>query len=161
MSLVNPHHDPAHAIKCGLACEVLALSGTLRLRVNGWSMLPTIWPGDTLIIQALGTADVHRGDIVCFQRDGRLFVHRVIGESGGVEIRTRGDAMPQPDPPMTHQQLLGRVSCIIWERKQIFPRRKLGGRERAVAGIVRCSDSAARLIVRMKALHRKLQSAVS
>lgn len=161
MTFEIPHLDPAHAINCSLSGEVLALSGALRLRVNGWSMLPTIWPGDTLIILAVSTAEVQSGDIVVFEREGRLFVHRVIGPISSGEIRTRGDAMPQADPPITHQQLLGRVSCIIREHKQIFPHRKLRVRERAIAGIIRCSDTGARLIVRMKSLQRKLQSTVS
>lgn len=146
------HHDPAHAVGCELARETLMLSGKIRLCVNGWSMLPTIWPGDTLIIQ---TADqVRCGEIVLFERDARLFVHRVVAE-GDREIRTRGDAMPQADAPVPRHQLLGRVVCIIREHKRIVPNRKIRLRERTVAGLVRCSDTAARFIVGMKQLKNR------
>ena len=35
-----------HELKCDLAADVIRRFGTLRLRVNGFSMLPSIWPGD-------------------------------------------------------------------------------------------------------------------
>ena len=35
-------------LNASLASEVLRSSGSLHLRVTGWSMLPTVWPGDTL-----------------------------------------------------------------------------------------------------------------
>jgi hypothetical protein len=41
----------AHTVKCELAGEVLASSGTLRLRVRGGNMLPTVSPGDVLLIE--------------------------------------------------------------------------------------------------------------
>ena len=64
----NAAPDPAHLLKCELAREVLRSSGTLRLRVTGWSMLPTVMPGDTLIVDRAG-GGVSRGDIVLFARD--------------------------------------------------------------------------------------------
>lgn len=158
MNSLPAHHDLAHAVRCELAREILMLSGTLRLRVNGWSMLPTIWPGDTLVIRT--PDEVRTGDIVLFERDGRLFVHRVIA-GGDAEIRTRGDAMPHADAPVPHDQLLGRVACILRESRQISPRRKMRVRERTVAGLVRCSKTAARFIVGMKQLKQRLGSTVS
>ena len=50
-AVVTVRADQGHALKCELAAESLRLSGRLRLRVTGWSMLPTICPGDTLIIE--------------------------------------------------------------------------------------------------------------
>ena len=71
-----------HALKCELAGEVLRSSGRLRLRVTGWSMLPAIFPGDTLVIERANGESLGKGDIVLFHRDRRLFVHRVSGTSG-------------------------------------------------------------------------------
>src|SRR5258708_31630032 len=83
--------DTAHSVKCELAGEVLRSSGRLRLRVTGWSMLPTVMPGDTLIVDLVNGA-VSRGDIVLFNRNQRLFAHRVVSTpvDGPGEIITQG-----------------------------------------------------------------------
>jgi len=40
----------AHELKIDLAADVICGFGTLRLRVKGFSMLPTIWPGDVVSV---------------------------------------------------------------------------------------------------------------
>ena len=85
--------DEAHALKCDLAGEVLRSSGTLRLQVMGWSMLPTVLPGDTLVIESAHSNSVCEGDIVLFGRDRRLFAHRVV---------TKGQPMPGCNPGRRH-----------------------------------------------------------
>ena len=70
--------DDAHAVKCELAGEVLRASGRVRLQVTGWSMLPSVWPGDTLVIESVASDAVSEGDIVLFSRERRLFAHRVV-----------------------------------------------------------------------------------
>src|ERR1700758_403813 len=75
----------AHALKCELAGEVLRSSGKLRLRVTGCSMLPAVWPGDTLFVERTTRESVEEGDIVLYERDRRFFVHRVVR-------KTRADA---------------------------------------------------------------------
>ena len=54
----------SHAVKCELAAEVLRSSGRLRLQVTGWSMLPSIWPGDTLTVEQVGFPKVDRKSVV-------------------------------------------------------------------------------------------------
>jgi len=138
-----------NALKCELASEVLRSSGTLRLRVTGWSMLPSVMPGDTLVIERISSDAISEGDIVLFGRDRRLFVHRVVTRSQpqSAEIVTRGDAMPAPDPPVSESDLLGRVSFILRDGKCIEPSRSLRFSERAVAALVRRSTFAARVVV--------------
>jgi len=150
--------DNAHAVKCDLAGEALRLSGTLRLRVMGWSMLPAVWPGDTLVIERAESDAVSDGDIVLFSRDRRLFAHRVVakddraGESG---IRTRGDAMPQADPPVSDRDLLGKVSYIVRNGKCIEPSKTPRLSERAISALVRSSDVAARVVVGVYGMRQK------
>jgi signal peptidase I len=137
-----------YAVKCELASEVLRSHGTLRLRVMGWSMLPTVWPGDVLVIERVDSGAVSEGDIVLFGRDRRLFAHRVVGTNKpGEKILTRGDAMPQPDPPVSDCDLLGRVSFILRNGKRIEPSRTPPLCERAIAALVRNSEIAARVVV--------------
>src|SRR5215469_3672057 len=95
----------SHAIKCELAAEVLRSSGTLRLRVMGWSMLPTVWPGDTLLVQRVDPTEVPEGDIVLFGRERRLFAHRVVKNRNSALV-TRGDSMRTPDPPVDPSEFL-------------------------------------------------------
>ena len=151
--------DDAHAVKCDLAGEVLRSSGRLRLRVMGWSMLPTVWPGDMLVVDRVKSEAVCEGDIVLFDRDRRLFAHRVVKNNvrGDAKILTRGDAMPAPDPPVDETQLLGKVSCIVRDGRCIEPRRNLRFSERAVAALVRGSDTAARVVVGIHGMRQTSQ----
>jgi signal peptidase I len=138
-----------NALKCELASEVLRSSGSLRLRVTGWSMLPAVMPGDMLVIERTSSDAVSEGDIVLFGRDRRFFVHRVVtkGQPRNAGIVTRGDAMPAPDPPVSESDLLGRVSFILRNGKCIEPNRRWRVSERAVAALVRRSTFAARVVV--------------
>src|SRR5450631_1317539 len=107
MRLSPPAWDETHALKCELAGEVLRSSGKLRLRVTGWSMLPTVWPGDTLLIERVGREEVSEGDIVLFGRDRRLFAHRVVAKvdiSENLQLTTQGDGMPRPDAPLVDSE---------------------------------------------------------
>ena len=152
-----------NALKCELAGEVLRSSGSLRLRVTGWSMLPTVMPGDTLLIDRIDSAAVSEGDIVLYGRDRRFFVHRVVAkcEPQKAEFVTRGDAMPSNDPPVPESDLLGRVSFILRNGKCIEPRRTLRLPERAVAAVVQLSTFAARVVVGVHGLRQTCDSAFS
>jgi hypothetical protein len=60
------------------------------------------------------------GDIVLVARDARFFVHRLI-EKDDDEWITRGDSLPQNDPPVAEAQVLGRVSLIRRKTGVIVP----------------------------------------
>jgi len=149
MSACAQPFDAAHAVKCELAGEVLRSSGMLRLRVMGWSMLPAVWPGDTLVVERVGGDVVSAGDIILFSRHQRLFAHRVVAKEGigAAGILTRGDAMPQADPPVADGDLLGRVCAILRNGKHIEPVKTRSFSQRAVAALVRNSEVAARVVV--------------
>jgi signal peptidase I len=138
--------DAAHALKCELAAEALISSGSLRLQVTGWSMFPTIWPGDTLVIERIGTDAVREGDIVLFQRDRRFFVHRVITACSDRSVVTQGDSMPLPDPLVSEQELLGKVSAVWRRGKCLKPQNRLRFAGRMVAALMRRSEVAARVV---------------
>jgi len=153
-----------NALKCELASEVLSSSGKLRLCVTGWSMLPSVWPGDTLLVESASAGQVSEGDIVLFGRDRRLFAHRVVARTRALDnpqIITRGDGMPQPDPPLADSELLGRVSHILRDGRCIEPRTSLPLPERFIAALVRRSESAARLLVRVHGLRQTFPERVS
>jgi signal peptidase I len=106
--------------KLELAKEVLSSGGAIRLRALGTSMLPSIWPGDVLSIESKCGEEIVPGDIVLVARDRRFFVHRLIEKRNSQWI-TRGDAMPQNDPPVAETQVLGRVSTIYRRMRAIVP----------------------------------------
>jgi len=161
----------AHALQCELAGEVLRSSGSLRLCVTGWSMLPTVWPGDTLLIQPADSNQVCEGDIVLFNSGRRFVAHRVVAigkvaATWGVQtstvqaltVQTQGDAVPRPDAPLAASDLLGKVCVILRNGNRIEPGRRLGFSERAVAAWFRHSPIAARVVVRAHGMLQKLHS---
>jgi signal peptidase I len=141
--------DDVQAVKCELAGEVLHSCGTLRLRVMGWSMLPAVWPGDTLFVESASTAAVTEGDIILFAKERRFFVHRIVKRLEQSNFLSRGDAMRKPDPVVHSEELLGKVCSIVRNGKRLAVRRNRGVFERATAGLVAHSPLAARLLVRV------------
>ena len=113
--------------KLDLAAEMLRGRGTVQLKAWGTSMLPSLWPGDLLTIHGTAHDEVVPGDIVLVLHDNRFFVHRL------VEMRrcensfswiTRGDAMPDNDPPAAAFELLGRVGGIRRGNRSFVPSRR-------------------------------------
>ena len=146
-----------NALKCELAGEVLRSSGSLRLRVTGWSMLPTIWPGDTLVVEYAASSDVLDGDVVVFSNGRRFVAHRVVKKTSGPGdsmVQTQGDALSLPDSPVAHDELLGKVSFIVRNGKLVKPARSLRLPERAVAAMFRRSTLSARVVVGVHGLRR-------
>jgi hypothetical protein len=118
-------------------------------------MLPTVWPGDTLVIEPVKSGAVRDGDIVLFSRNGRLVAHRMLAKSGSegdAQILTRGDALSHPDLLVSDRDLLGRVAFIIRNGKSIEPSRNPRFSQRAVAALVRQSETAARAMVRVRGM---------
>jgi Peptidase S24-like len=151
--------DDVHDVKCDLAADVLRSSGKLLLRVNGWSMLPSVWPGDTLLVEWAKDGAVLEGDIVLFGRNRRLFAHRVVRKTpahGGATIATRGDAMPQPDSPISGHELLGKVVFISRNGKLIEPKKQRIP-QRAMSALLRRSKLAARVAVGIHSFRQTLQ----
>jgi signal peptidase I len=150
MTLLGRASRNAHSLKCELAGEVLRSAGSLRLRVTGWSMLPTVWPGDTLVVERAAAGDVVDGDIVLFSNGRRLVAHRLVarnGEAGVSTIQTQGDALPHLDSPVPGENLLGKVSFILRNGRRISPGKDLRLSERAIAALFRRSPRAARVVV--------------
>jgi hypothetical protein len=146
------------ALKCELAAEVLRSFGELRFAATGWSMLPSIWPGETLVVERIDREQVQIGDVVLVQRDGRLCAHRLVWLTEGSNNPrwiTQGDALPVSDRPVVESELLGRVAYLIRDGKCIPVPAELSVTQKLLAGIVRHSVPAARALVY---LNRKRRS---
>lgn len=114
------------ALKLDLAAEVLASFGQARLPVTGSSMFPSMQPGDLLEIRR-PTGPIHTGDVVVFERHGKLVVHRVVGQTGDLLV-TRGDRVRNPDAPVAAAAILGCVIAIERRGQRIAPRLTLMNR---------------------------------
>jgi signal peptidase I len=114
------------AIEVALAEEVLKSSGKLRMMARGSSMIPTIFPGDILLVEHDPLARFRPGDVVLASRGGRFFAHRIVRVTalgGAPRVITRGDSLRQDDPAFSPEQILGRVASLVRGHRQI----ELGG----------------------------------
>jgi signal peptidase I len=112
-------------VVCRLISDVLQLSGRARVSVSGSSMLPSIRPGDNLLVQRTELNEVAPGDIVLFAREDRMFAHRVISQDikDGIPcLVTCGDLLDKNDPPVFANELLGRVTSILRGQSQVHSR---------------------------------------
>jgi hypothetical protein len=157
--------DSRSELKAQLFAEALRSFGKARLAVTGASMLPSIWPGDTLEVRRENASQIVPGDVVLFRRDGRFVAHRVIRRGTGVppvrgghgqdghatsggratRLITRGDRMRDPDSPVAPEELLGRVTAIQRGHRLLMPRRKAWSR--AASWLLTRSDLATRLLL--------------
>lgn len=81
------------------------LPGPTRLRVRGRSMLPTLQPGDDVLVQPVTAEALAPGDWVAL-RGG--FLHRYLGRRAG-RVVTKGDGHRALDPAWPPDAVLGRV----------------------------------------------------
>lgn len=140
------------ATACELAEEVIRKFGSVRLRVQGTSMMPAIRPGDTIEVERTHPREIAPGEIVLYARDGRFFAHRVVRRSQtahGTQLVTQGDRLQAPDAPITARELLGRVKLIERGLRRVPPRARVGTLERALGRILRLSDRATGLYLRL------------
>jgi hypothetical protein len=135
-----------------LATEMLRSFGELRSVVRGASMVPSIFPGDTLIIRPEIARGARRGDVVFFFRDGHFCAHRLLDkteEGGGrIVLLTRGDARRENDPPVAESEMLGRVEAVIRGRKRIEFRRYPAATNRLLRWAVERSTGAVKWLLR-------------
>jgi signal peptidase I len=85
-----------------------------RVRIAGHSMIPTIRPGDTVMVQH-GALHLRRGDVVVLRLNDRLVAHRIIDlkwQTGHRVILTKGDNNPRFDAPCNADAIIGRVLAV-------------------------------------------------
>ncbi len=105
--------DPRQGVKCALFADAVRQFGKAKIKAWGSSMSPAIQPGDVLTIEHCEMNEVAEGDVAGFLRDGRIFVHRVVGvESKTGYFTTRGDALDCCDLPVRREEFLGRVTHV-------------------------------------------------
>jgi hypothetical protein len=117
--------DALNDAKQQLFLEVLRAYGGAKFAANGASMLPAQWPGDVLEVRRQGVAETLPGQVVLYEREGCFVAHRVVDkirQKGRTLLVTRGDRLTQPDPPVSQDELLGRITAIQRGNRRIVPR---------------------------------------
>ena len=148
--------------RCGLAAELLQSRGALQLRAMGSSMLPTLWPGDLVIVQSSNFEQVQVGDIVLYVRRSRFCLHRVLRKSNpGSEpfLITRGDSMPKEDFPVQPREVLGVVTAVC-RRSVTVPARKLSTSGLILGRMLCYSNLCSRVALRLHAHRQREDSGV-
>lgn len=140
---MNASQESWNAERSALAADTLRRSGLLRLQVHGESMLPSLWPGDTVEIATCPLPDVQPGEIVLAFREDRLFLHRFLAHRGADGFLLRGDAMAAPDPMFGSTAFQGRLVQIVRGGQTIPPPIRLRRWSRAL-GVLFCYWDTAR-----------------
>jgi hypothetical protein len=87
----------------------------LRFKATGDSMHPLIENGDVLVVEPV-TPTFSVGDILLNSRpDGLVTAHRLVRirrRNGSRVLVTKGDSLDYLDPPITPEQVLGRIISV-------------------------------------------------
>lgn len=118
---ILPSPDAAQPV-----AEKMRTQGSAYLRVSGGSMVPWIRTGDFVFIRRFDFAKVGAGDVIVFQRNGLVVVHRAIRRINGAAsensaslLITKGDASDDFDAPISAAEFLGRATRIHRGRRHI------------------------------------------
>jgi Peptidase S24-like len=137
-----------NTVRLGLAIEVLQAFGEIRFVARGLSMLPSILPGDMIVVRKASMNEIRAGEVVLYARHDCFYAHRVIRTDGRLTLIARGDAMAQVDSAVSEGELLGRVTTVIRRFKTIPVTRDPGVKIRLLRWVFRRSDLATRFLIR-------------
>ncbi len=148
-------------VGCELAVEVLRSFGELRFRANGSSMLPAIWPGDTLHVSREGATEALPGEIVLFERGGRLVAHRVVEvrrPASGARSRKAGDRSEKLEARSQEQEQITNCGSLTPNPEPLIPiLQQITNRKSQIANAVSrvpCPGSRVQLVTRGDSLGR-------
>jgi signal peptidase I len=117
---------PPSAPRANYISEKVRKNGSACFRVLGQSMFPWIRSGDFVFVRRCAFDAASVGEVILYERDRRLFVHRVIrrvtngstGRSGSLLV-TKGDALDGKDAPVSEAEFLGRITRIHRGRRHV------------------------------------------
>jgi hypothetical protein len=163
-SFVHTSRASREEVGLALATEVLQSFGELRFVARGGSMLPSILPGDTLLVRRQPVASIRPGQVVLCRREGAFCAHRVMFKTqcdGRWSFRTAGDALSGEDGPIAEAEFLGRVFAVIRRGKHIELTESRGLVTRLTEWAVKRSDAFAIFLLRCHAFRLRLAARVA
>ncbi len=103
-----------------LAYIILVALGYTPLGIHmvaGYSMWPTLKPGDLVVSLCTCIDEPKIDDIVVYRSGPKQIIHRVINIDGNI-VFTKGDYSPVPDPPIPLDEVdyvaIARIPLYIW-----------------------------------------------
>jgi hypothetical protein len=139
----------------GILRDALARGDCVRFEARGVSMIPFIQDGDLVTVGPLRPEAVKTGDLVAFPRPeagmGRVAVHRVV-QVLPTGLVVRGDAAFKPDGVIPFEQVIGSISKVEHEGREV---RRGFGPERRLLGLL----SRRGLLIPLMARYRRLRAA--
>ena len=124
-------------------------------------MLPSIFPGDILLVQSQPMAKARCGDVALWSRDGRFYAHRVtrlLQDGERTTLVTRGDALTAEDPPVGRDEYLGAVLAVVRRGRLIELSAKPTFAKRLLSYFIRHSDSLTSWLLRGHTLRLRLDA---
>ncbi len=117
-SSLGPHH-----LFADVCVGLLNQGQSVRFKANGWSMHPTICDGEMINVEPVLPSQVRHGDIILYRSPRGITAHRVIHvqremnsalspHCSSLVFHTRGDSLKVVDPPLTSDQILGKVFSV-------------------------------------------------
>jgi hypothetical protein len=96
----------------GLIKAVLDSGNSVELPATGYSMFPTLRPGDRVIVKpAIKGEFPVPGNVVVFEKTGVFVMHRlielIVGNNGEPSFLSRGDQGIEQDKPWSQHQIMG------------------------------------------------------
>ncbi|MGH9863966.1 MAG: hypothetical protein ACRD4H_00975, partial [Candidatus Acidiferrales bacterium] len=89
-------------------------------------MLPWFRPGDIIFLRKTDLREISRGDVIVFERNGRLCMHRVItlcashnGKKSSAWFISKGDSVAEADEPVCAEEFRGRVEFLYRHGREI------------------------------------------
>lgn len=155
---MNAAPETRETCKLELAAEILREFSEVQFVARGTSMLPVIYPGDSLTVKSFGAAAPRCGDIVLCRRADEFRVHRIVSilEEGPAAFYVlRGDALTNDDPPVPASALLGRVTSVARREKAVQLNSVQRMHHRFLRSIVRRSKFAAVLLLLWHAMRTR------
>jgi signal peptidase I len=139
-----------------VASGLLGEGKTIRIEASGYSMYPSIRPGNIIHIKAISEPEkVDVGDIIAWQREKDMVVHRLVHRyrhDDDCHYITRGDSAISSDKPVSFNDVAGKVVLIENRKGSKVPLAVTLIRESRY----RINNKKVWLVVRIRAVLRKM-----
>lgn len=102
-----------------LAEDLIENEQTVSFWMQGYSMFPTLYPGDLGLVEKCDPASLKSGDIIVFRQNKQLVAHRLMRVTTASEKRfiLKGDKNNYYDQPVAEQDIIGKLTGVIRKNK--------------------------------------------
>ena len=121
-------------------------------------MLPSVWPGDLLVIHRASLAELDLGDLALYASNEGFVIHRVVGKTADCMI-TRGDSFDWHDEPVSRERVLGKVVTVERGGFRLAPPPGTGSAHRILRFLIRRCSPLRSAAMRLSGLRHGLRRA--